>query len=138
MTTNPRVAVKGKLHEKTLTFINKCHLFDNTLDSSRLYDLALADRIAKLATDLNTLEVFSKVVTSEHDLARSLRRAVVRHNLLKLNLIIVIELSEVIKVAVKVKSERDVACDKRILCWQNHWALDHVIGNTHWQDVSLV
>ena len=65
LASDPGVAVKGELDYEALALVDEVHLFHNALNSAFLDDLTLSNRLTKLAADLDALEVFSKVVTSE-------------------------------------------------------------------------
>ena len=126
--TDPRVAIESKLNDKTLVLLNKSHLFDHTLDRIRSSNLALANGIADLATDLHSLEVFSEFVASEVNLAFALRRTISRLNQSKRDLVIVVELAEIVEESVEVEAEAHVACHERVLVGQRHRALDQCVG----------
>ena len=84
------------------------------------------------------MEVFSEIVTCERNLTLAFIWSESRDDLTEADLIIIVELAEVIEVAVKIESELDVSGDFRVLIGENHWALNHVIFNADRRYVCLV
>lgn len=117
------------MDQEALTFINESHLFDDTSNLARLNNLSLSDRFTKLAADLNSLEVFSEVVAGEVDFSIAFVGTESRHNLVKRDLIVIVELTEVVEEAIEVHTEGHVASHEGILAWKSHRAHNNVIRN---------
>ena len=84
------------------------------------------------------MEVFSKVVTSEENLTFTFIGAIGWRNIPKADLIVIVELTKIIKSAIEVETELHVAGDFGVFVFQAHWTLNHIFINCDGWHISLV
>ena len=88
--------------------------------------MTLSYSLTNLTADLDSLEVVTELVTVEVEKAISDSWTDTRLHLHELDLLVIVEHTEVSPPTVHVHSESHVACSFGILRLQRHRALDHV------------